>query len=180
LGLHRDEFLFSVRPACLARATSEHDDPVHAVVADAAALPFRDDIADLVTSFMTLMDTDDFATAVSEAGRVLRPGGRYCIAIVHPLAESGCFLEDGSFLIDRPYLQVWRYPDELHRQGIEMTFHTEHRPVGSYARALEDAGLVIEAIREPMPDITMAAEQPSEERWRRIPNFLMLRARKDR
>ena len=89
-------------------------------------------------------------------------------------------LEDGSFLVDRSYLQVWRYPDELHRQGIEMTFHTEHRPIESYARALEDAGLVIEALREPMPNLEMAADQPSEERWRRIPNFLMLRARKDR
>jgi SAM-dependent methyltransferase len=91
----------------LARAASHHDDPVSAVVADAAALPFGDGVADLVASFMTLMDTDDFAAAVSEAGRVLRPGGRYCIAIVHPLAESGRFLEDGSFLVDRPYLQVW-------------------------------------------------------------------------
>jgi SAM-dependent methyltransferase len=164
----------------LARAASHHDDPVSAVVADAAALPFADGVADLVAWFMSLMDTDDFAAAVSEAGRVLRPGGRYCIAIVHPLAESGRSLEDGSFLVDRPYLQVWRYPDELHRQGIEMTFHTEHRPIESYARALEDAGLVIEAIREPMPSLEMIADQPSEERRRRIPNFLMLRARKAR
>jgi hypothetical protein len=61
-----------------------------------------------------------------------------------------------------------------------MTSHTEHRPIESYARALEDAGLVIEAIRGPRPDLEMAADQPSEERWRRIPNLLMLRARKDR
>jgi SAM-dependent methyltransferase len=164
----------------LARAASDHDNPITAVVADAAALPFRDGVADLAASFMTLMDTDDFAAAVSEAGRVLRRGGRYCIAIVHPLAESGRFLEDGSFLVDRPYLQVWRYPDELRRQGVEMKFHTEHRPLESYDRALEDAGLVIESITEPMPDLEMAAEQPSKDRWRRIQNFLMLRARKDR
>jgi hypothetical protein len=31
-----------------------------------------------------------------------------------------------------------------------------------------------------MPDLEMAEEQSSEERWRPIPNFLMLRARKDR
>jgi SAM-dependent methyltransferase len=90
----------------LARAASHHDDPVPAVVADAAAPPFRDGVADLAASFMTLMDTDDFSAAVSEAGRLLRPGGRYCLAIVHPLAESGRFLEDGSFLVDRSYLQV--------------------------------------------------------------------------
>jgi ubiquinone/menaquinone biosynthesis C-methylase UbiE len=73
----------------LARAASHHDDPVSAVVADAAALPFGDGVADLVASFMTLMDTDDFAAAVSEVGRVLRPGGRYCIAIVHPARGIG-------------------------------------------------------------------------------------------
>jgi hypothetical protein len=36
--------------------------------------------------------------------------------------------DEHSFLVDRPYLQVWRYPDEMHRQGIEMTFHTEAPP----------------------------------------------------
>jgi ubiquinone/menaquinone biosynthesis C-methylase UbiE len=163
----------------LARAASDHADPVTTVVADAAALPFPDQVADLVVSFMSLMDTDDYAIAVAEAGRVLSPGGRYCVALVHPLAESGRFVDDGSFLVDRPYLQTWRYPDELRRQGLEMTFHTEHRPIEAYSKALEDAGFVIEAIREPMPDAETAEADPHEARWRRIPNFLLLRARKD-
>jgi hypothetical protein len=34
------------------------------------------------------------------------------------------------------------------RGGIRLTFHSEHRPLESYARALEAGGLLIEAIRE--------------------------------
>jgi hypothetical protein len=71
---------------------------------------------------------------------------------------------------------VWRYPDRLERHGIEVTFHSEHRPIEAYGRALEDAGFLIEAIREPMPDEAVVAVRPDEERWRRIPNFLMVRA----
>jgi hypothetical protein len=37
-------------------------------------------------------------------------------------------------------------------------------------------GFLIEAIREPLPDDAVVAKHPEEERWRRIPNFLMVRA----
>jgi hypothetical protein len=57
-----------------------------------------------------------------------------------------------------------------------MTFHSEHRPLESYARALEAAGLLIEAIREPKPPGHVVARDPAAGRWRRIPLFLQLRA----
>jgi hypothetical protein len=57
-----------------------------------------------------------------------------------------------------------------------VTFHSEHRPIEAHARALEDARFLIEAIREPLPDDAVVAKHPEEERWRRIPNFLMVRA----
>ena len=37
----------------------------------------------------------------------------------------------------------------LDRSEVRLTFHSEHRPLESYSRALESAGLLIEAIREP-------------------------------
>jgi len=42
-------------------------------------------------------------------------------------------------------------------------------------RALEDSGFVIEALREPRQRDDVAAADPAEERWRRIPQFLYLR-----
>ena len=160
----------------LARAAASHEQPITAIVADAARLPVRSRSTDLVVAFMSLQDMDDLAGTLREAGRVLQGGGRLCLAIVHPVYDAGRFLEDGSFVMDRPYLDAWRYPDHITRKGTEMTFHSEHRPLGAYAQALEDAGFVIEAIREPIPDDSIL-DLPGEERWKRIPNFLMLRAR---
>ena len=163
----------------LARAAASHSQRLSVLIADAAHLAVRDQAADLVVAFMSLQDIDDFTGAVHEAARVLERGGHFCFAIVHPLAEAGRFQEDGTFLVDRSYLSVWRYADHLQRKGIEMTFHSEHRPIEAYGRALEEAGFLIEAFREPMPDEATVIATAREERWRRIPNFLMVRARLD-
>ena len=56
-----------------------------------------------------------------------------------------------------------------------MTFHSEHRPLGPTA-ALEAAGLLTEAIREPRAPDAMVADAPGERRWQRIPLYLRLRA----
>ena len=35
-----------------------------------------------------------------------------------------------------------------HRGGVRLTFHSEHRPLEAYMRAVEAAGLLTETIRE--------------------------------
>jgi len=144
--------------------------------ADAAKLPLEDEAADLVISFMSLMNTDDLEGAVREAARVLAPGGRYCVAITHPLNTAGAFAsreDDAPFVIEGSYFEhkVQEIPTE--RDGLEMTFLDAHRPLEEYFRALESAGLVVEALRE-VPDTS----DPPASRWRRMPLFLHLRARR--
>jgi len=52
-------------------------------------------------------------------------------------------------------------------------------PLSDYARALEEAGFVIQRIREPAAgDKAMAKFGESERRWRRVPLFLQMLARK--
>jgi hypothetical protein len=132
-------------------------------------------VPDLAIAFMSLQDVDDVGGAVHEAARVLVMGGCLCIAIVHPLNSAGKFESkepDSSFVIRGSYLDEFRYSDEIQRDGLPMTFHSEHRPMEAYSRALEDAGFVIEAIREPRhPGGT-----GKDLRWRRVPPFLHLRA----
>ena len=145
-------------------------------VADAADLPLADAAADLVVSFMSLMNTDDLAGAVREAARVLEPGGCYCFAITHPLNTAGAFAsreDDAPFVIEGSYFEhkVQEIPTE--RDGLEMTFLDAHRPLQEYFGALESAGLLVEALRE-VPD----ASDPPASRWRRMPLFLHLRARR--
>lgn len=147
-------------------------------VSDAAALPFEDDVFELVIAFMSLQDVDDPERAIAETARVLRPGGRLCLAITHPLNSAGRFSSvepDSPFVIDGSYLDSWRRVDDVARDGLEIRFHYEHRPLDRYARALEAAGFLIERIRE----VTGGGEVLGN-RWDRIPLFLHIQARTTR
>jgi SAM-dependent methyltransferase len=165
----------------LARSAREAAPELPVVRGDAAALPFADATADLVVAFMSLQDVDDMDRAVREIGRVLAPRGALCLATVHPINSAGGFRGDDAqapFVVAGSYLDTHRYSDEVERDGLPMTFHSVHRPLEEYSRALEGAGMAVEAIREATVDGESAASRPSEARWLRIPLFLHLRARR--
>jgi SAM-dependent methyltransferase len=148
-------------------------------VADGAALPFGDEVFDLVVAYMVLHDVDNLVGAAAEIARVLESNGRLCAAIVHPLNSAGEFEGsdgDAPFVISGSYADAFPVSDVVDRDGVRLTFHSEHRPLEVYSRALEAAGLLIEAIREPKADDRLVASNPSNRRWARVPLFLHLRA----
>jgi hypothetical protein len=116
---------------------------------------------------------------VHEAARVLAAPGRLCLAIPHPVNSAGDFSgrEPGApFLITGSYLEERPAPWVYDKGGLRMTFHSEHRPLESYTRALEQAGLLTEALREVGVSEHRAARDASDRRFLRIPLFLHLRA----
>jgi SAM-dependent methyltransferase len=140
-------------------------------LSDAASLPFRDGHADLAVAFMSFQDVDDMAGAVGEAARVLEPGGRLVVAVVHPI-NSGHVLErenpDAPLVMTHDYFDRRLYSDAIERDGLTMTFESRHWTLGDYFDALTGAGLAVDALREiPYPD---------HPRWSRYPLFLHLRA----
>ena len=161
----------------LARAA---DSSIPVCLGDAAALPLADGCADLVVHFMSLQDIDDLPGAVAEAARVLVNGGRLCIAIVHPLNSAGRFVSeepDSPFVIGGSYLAPRRTVEHVERDGLEMTFHSEHRPIADYFDTLERSQFLVEALREhAVPDGCFS--RPRGKRWQRVPLFLHVRARK--
>lgn len=151
------------------------------VLADAADLPLSDETFELVVAYNSLMDVDDMPAAVREAARVLRPGGYFCVCIVHPIADAGRFESaeaDAPFMIRNSYFGKRRLDEPFERAGMRITFHGWCYPVEDYARAFEDAGLLIEAIREPKQRDDVLAADPAEARWQRLPMFLFLRLRR--
>ena len=128
---------------------------------------------------MCLHDIDDMPRAVAEIARVLARSGRLCAAIPHPVNTAGSFQSrdaDAAFVISGSYLQTGPARMVADRDGIRLTFHSEHRPLESYARALEASDLLIEAIREVKPPEHLAGRDRAARRWQRIPLFLHLRA----
>jgi SAM-dependent methyltransferase len=166
-----------VSPRAVEAAKTE-DPSIPVIVADAAALPFPSASFDLVAAFMSLQDVDDLHGSVTEASRVLEPGGRLCLAIVHPLNSAGEFEDleaDSRFVISGSYMEPSFYEDELARDGLRIVFTSAHRPLADYASALFGAGFVIDRLREPTEPLQDDAPD-RRKRWHRVPLFLHIRA----
>jgi SAM-dependent methyltransferase len=161
----------------LVAAAREFDPSMDIRLADAAALPLEDASVDLAVAFMSLQDVDEMPAVLREVARVLEPGGRLCVAIVHPLNSAGRFEQstpDARFVVDGDYLRGFHYADAVERDGLTMTFHSQHRSIEAYFMALESAGLLVEALREPsVPDHAIVSD--AVRRWQRLPLFLHLR-----
>jgi len=146
------------------------------LVADAAALPFPNASFDLAVGYNSIQNALELDATIRESSRVLLPDGRLCICMTHPMADAGHFesLEpDAVFILDTPYLER-RWLDETEeRDGLTMRFAGPAYPLQDYARALQEAGFMIELIREPA---MIRPEKPQDARWERIPMFLFLRA----
>jgi SAM-dependent methyltransferase len=165
--------------ATLLAAAREADPAGEYVLGPAERLPFDEASFELVVAYNSLMDVDEMPDAVAEISRVLTPGGALCASITHPMVDSGGWRDEETFVIDKPYLERKRYEGTFERDGLPpFTFRGWVYPLETYSRALEAAGFVIEALREPaMPDAL--AEQrtgASPHRWQRMPNFLLFRA----
>ena len=151
------------------------------LLSDAERLPFADRAFDLVVAYNCLMDVDDMPATVREVARVLRPGGRLAASITHPTTLAGAFADrqpDARFVITGSYLGPPRATEfRAERDGLTMTFRDRAYPLEAWVSALEEAGLLIERIREPAAsDASLARFGPSDLRWRRLPMFLHLRA----
>ena len=140
------------------------------VQADATALPFDDASFDAVASLWTHTDVDDFGALVTEAARVLRPGGPFVYVGAHP-----CFVGPHARFVSTHevrelhvgYLERGRYGADapgVGRDGLRARVGGVHLPLGAFLQTFLRAGLALERFEEletgPYP-FTIAM------RWRR-------------
>ena len=147
-------------------------------VAPAGDTGFPDASFDMVVAFKSLHDIDDLDPAIAEVARVLRPEGRFCMAIVHPLNSAGTFdssAPDATYRLEGPYLEERKYVDESQGGEYHMRFAGTHRPLEAYFDALERHGLLTERVREVSDEDPSLTLQPGQ-RYRGVPLFLHLRA----
>ena len=142
--------------------------------ANAARLPLTDAGCDLVVAYNSLMDVADMPTTVREAARVLEPGGRLCVCVTHPVSDAGRFAgpdEGAAFEITGSYFGRRKFEETFERDGLTITFRGWSSPLEEYMRAFEDAGLLVEAAREPWP----VDSSGRHAHWHRLPLFLTFR-----
>jgi SAM-dependent methyltransferase len=154
-------------------AARDSDPSGEYLVADAAELPLPDGHADRVVAFMSLMDVDDLAGSVRELARVLEPGGKLALAVVHPINSAHDIdREDpaGRLVLTEDYFDRRRYSDLIERGDMKMTFESRHYTLQDYFDVLLGAGFQVEGLRE--------ISDPQHPRWSRYPLFLHVLARR--
>ena len=151
----------------LARAARDAEPSFEVHVADAAAMPLPDACADLAVASLSLLNIDDMAGAVRDVARILRPDARFGFNVPHPTNSNK---GPGH------YFETYDYAETRERDGLRMTFHDTHRPLSAYFAALEAAGLLVEALREPHPSPEYVRDHPAVAKWRQEPAFVLIRA----
>jgi SAM-dependent methyltransferase len=147
-------------------------------VASAAELPFENAQFDLVVAYNVLMDVEDVPTALKEFKRVIRPTGQLMISVCHPFMDHGHFASeemDSPFVVEGTYFGRQRFDGVEERDGLRMHFAGWSHPLETYGIALEEAGLAITSLREPVPDLDHGRSHMAP--WLRMPLFLWLKAR---
>jgi len=175
-GGHRVVAIEPARTLLAAARAAGSRDEVYAM-GDGGALPFTNAAFDVVVAYNVLQVVNDLDGTVREIARVLVPGGRLCACIAHPVTDLGDVRKesDGPRLAIRAdYFEARRVEDDVDADGHTMTFRGWTHSLEDYARSLESAGMVIERMREPRPELAASAYA----RWRAAPLFLNFRARK--
>ena len=134
---------------------------------DAVALPFADSTFTAVTTIWISTDVDSYAQVLSEAVRVLKPGGLVVFHGAHPCFNGPHvqWTDDGGVLAHPTYRQAGWHAEapwwgEFVRKRVGMRHHTLAELVNAFA----DSGLLLEHM--------------TESGSRTVPTVLGIRARK--
>jgi len=109
-------------------------------------LPFTDDTFDDVTASLVLHYLEDWAPALKELRRVLKPGGRLIVSVDHPFVTFLAQREEGR---DPDYFATYNYIDEWTVDGQTALFSFWARPLHAMTEAFTAAGFRITVITEP-------------------------------
>jgi ubiquinone/menaquinone biosynthesis C-methylase UbiE len=165
-----------------ARAGSADEPAARYREADLADLPFGGASFDLAVVNHVLNDLPDIMAPVGELARVLRPGGRLVILMLHP-----CFY---GYRAERQEIRrTLPVADYFATRVIEQRFEVDGivspnatvtwvRPLEAYTEAITAAGLCITGLTEPHPS---GAQLATSEWWHDNfprPLFLLMTARR--
>ena len=143
---------FDGSPAMLDLARQRLGADADLQVADLAApLPYADDSFDVVVAALVLHYVKDWSSTLGELRRVLKPGGRLIVSIIHPTIYAVAHH-------DADYFALTQYSEDYEFGGRTVYMTYWHRPLHAVLNAFVDAGFRIVQVSEPAP----AADTPPE------------------
>lgn len=164
------------------------------VAGSALCLPYGDGVFNFATAIMSLMDISDSQAAVSEAYRVIAPGGFMQLSITHPCFDTPhrrnlrdenrktYAVEVGDyFKTQNGEIEEWTYgaiPDDDKKKTPKFKIPRFSRTLSQWVNLLIHNGFVIERMEEPRPTEKQVQEMPSLQDAGIVAYFLHIRVRK--
>jgi ubiquinone/menaquinone biosynthesis C-methylase UbiE len=172
----------------IAAAKERGPDSIHYHIGDARDLSFLPpDHFSAATCVLAIQNIQPIKPVFEGAARILRPGGRFVVILLHPCfrgAKETSWGWDES--TNTQYRRVDRYlvprkaPIVMHPGSKDQQYTwTFHRPLEMYFKAIGQAGLMVDAMEEwPSHKTSTSGPRAAAENTsrREIPMFLALRA----
>ncbi|MEO9634812.1 MAG: class I SAM-dependent methyltransferase [Parasphingorhabdus sp.] len=134
-------------------------------------LDFDDASFDLTISYLSLIDIEDFRTAIKEMTRVTKLGGSILVANLTGHFTAGKW-ERRAIGVGRRFEMDNYHEERATReqwQGIDIL--NWHRPQASYFEEFLSNGLILRHFSEPTPP---DQSDPKSDRYTRVPGFLVM------
>ena len=149
-------------------------------VADVQDLVFLESESyDLAVSYLNQCDLPDMDANNREVFRVLKPGGKFVVANVHPMrsANAGWCRGESN---EKLHVMLDNYFDEGERHWKMMgkEFTNFHRTLETNIRSFNDAGFQVTGMREPSVTEENLKKHPDLDDELRVPNFIIFILRK--
>ena len=168
----------------VAEARRNHARHGRFLIGDVTSLPEHRLLAggafDAAAFLLSIQDINPLEQALEEAARLLHPGGRLALVMLHPCfripRQSGWGWDEGRGLKFRrldSYLSRLAIPMQTHGLGTTRSYH---RPLGDYVAALDAAGLAVTGIREVADLVDEQNGRADKRAAREFPLFLGLKA----
>lgn len=134
---------------------------------------FDDASFDMAVSAHTLNYVERIEDTLSEAHRVLKPGGAFALSVRHPF--DAVLADEAPYRIEHAYWSVEQDWEWTLESGESVPFRQWFWPVSRWFEMLTDAGFAIERMLEPR-EITDGHGDPARQEL--VPYSLYLKARK--
>ena len=139
-------------------------------------LPLPEASADLAVFYLSLIDIEDFRAAVTEAARVVRPGGGVIVANLQSFATtrtSAWYRNDRG---EKLHVAVEEYFTErgIRTMWDQIDIVNYHRPLAAYMTAFMEAGFVLTAYEEPQASADSVRRHPRMKDERMVPLFYVM------
>jgi SAM-dependent methyltransferase len=166
-------------PALVEHAlTAEQADPLDIIyiLDDAAANDLLlGETFDIAVSNHGLSDIDDLDGVLDNVHRLVRPGGRFVLLILHPCFPGRGSTVAASWAPGAGYYSEGWWITDAPNSTLRQKVGANHRKLSTYLNALIDRGFAIDALAEPEPPPEWNASTPELDA---APTVLIVRATK--